>query len=181
MLIVSASILYLLFWFMTLPIVPFLFKFFRVKLGGGGVILIKWRSKTGDYYKTARILKLRVIGKKRHEKVKTEITIPAGKNVFYRVWGVYCLDVDEQTNGICTVDYSAIEGFDEETYENLIIRAIMSARNQQVILILIGLGIILLVVLIIAFMLYTHNKNMPLQNAQMVKAIGDICTGKIIK
>ena len=98
----------------------FFIKWLRARAGRGKYLLIKVRGKMRDHFTIGEIKGAFLIYGKKEEKKRT--LIPT--NAIYRSWGVACVDLDEETNNICSVDYNAVQGFDAEKYENLYIRSL---------------------------------------------------------
>lgn len=178
--IIWAGFFFFLFFINSIGLFPLWFRYVRVKMGGGGLILVKWRSKTGDYWKIGKLNKLIVKVKKRNVKHVCELTIPSDRPVFYRLMGVFACDVDEEKNSFCTVKYDAVPGFDEETYENLIIRALMNPRALNLTLIIILLAGAAIIALVGAYLTYHYGKADAAANVKILKAVADYCLGKVI-
>lgn len=156
--IITAIILLIVIIF-SLPMLSYWKRYLYCKLNGGGAIIVKWRSKTDDYYKIGKLGKLTISANKRFQKHKTELTIPNDRPVMYRIMGVVHCDVDEQKNAFSTVSFEGVEGFDEETYENIVIRALMNPG--QVVnwkLLLIGIGLVAAGVLACLYMINSQGK-----------------------
>jgi hypothetical protein len=139
----------------------FVFKFMRVKGSREKKIMVKIRSKLGDYIVIGKVREREVIYKKRHSKHKSTLSIPVNPDgtlakVFYRFLGVYWCDVDEEKNSFCTVKFNAVQGFDDERQEGLIIRAMMrpSAANKKEQIIMILLIVIVLGLMVVGVMVY---------------------------
>lgn len=137
----------------SLPLLGFWARYIRIRLTGGGLILVKWRGKTDHYYKLGKLGKLELKVTKRYAKQATVLTLPKNESVFYRMLNIIVVDIDEETNGFLKPDYTGIEGFDEETYENIVIRALMSEGVVPWKMILIGLGLVLVACIVILFVL----------------------------
>jgi len=121
----------------------FFWKYVKVRLSFGKYILVKVRSALRDYYGVGRVEDGFLVYKRR----KNDIRILITKNIFYRSLGVTWVDVDEEINAACTVDYSAVTGYDAEKYDDLLTRALMKPAiksNFEKIVILVLLGTLIL-------------------------------------
>ena len=98
----------------------FFFNWLRARAGRGKYLLIKIRGKMRDHFTIGEVKGgFLVYGPKENKK---RSLLPGA--CIYRSWGIACIDLDEETNNICTVDYNAVQGFDAEKYESLYIRAL---------------------------------------------------------
>lgn len=148
----------------------FIFKFLRVKGSREKNIIVKIRSKLGDYLVVGKLHEREIIFKKRNSKNKSTLNIPVLPDgtlakVFYRFLGIYWVDVDEEKNSFCTVNYNAVQGFDDERQENLLIRCLMrisatSRKDQIIIILLIALVLGLVVVGVMVYQSYDILKNL---------------------
>lgn len=139
----------------------FILKFLLVKGSREKKIMVKVRSKLGDYMSVGKVHEREVSFKKRYSKMRSTLNIPVDEQgriqrVFYRFLGVYWCDVDEEKNSFCTVTYNAVQGFDDERQEGLILRALFkpsptAMREKIILLLLIGIA---LAVVLTAFMTY---------------------------
>jgi hypothetical protein len=172
---VLAALVLLVVLIFSMPLVSFWARYLRIKISGGGLILVKWRSKTDDYYKIGKLGKLTLRVHKRYEKVQTSLTLPPDRPILYRSFGIITCDLDEAKNSFCTVSYEAVAGFDEETYENIVIRALMSPeKNINWKLLLIGMGIVAVGIIALGIMLNQHSKSEVLHQAELLKKQGEI-------
>lgn len=95
-------------------------KWFKARSSRGRLVLVKIRGKLRDYFDTGEIQgEFLVWGKKEHTK---RLLLP--ENSVYRSWGLAVVDIDEASNGVCSVSYKPISGFDAEKHEGLYIRAL---------------------------------------------------------
>lgn len=116
-------------------------KWLKARTGRGKYVLIKLRSKLRDYFTYGEIKgEYLIYGKKDNTR---RLLIPEG--AIYRAWGVACVDLDEATNSVCSVNYKPVEGFDAEKFEGLYIRALyrpsLEENRDKVILVLIIIAI----------------------------------------
>lgn len=138
-------------------------KWLKARTGRGKYVLIKLRSKLRDYFVYGEIKgEYLVYGKKDNTR---RLLIPDG--AIYRSWGVACVDVDEASNSVCSVNYKVVEGFDAEKFEGLYIRALyrpsLEENKEKIIFILVIVAII--VGIIGAFMTWSVS--------QQIQALGN--------
>ena len=122
-----AIVLLLSIGFFSILLKGFFWKYLKVRTSFGSKVIVKIRSKLRDYYAIGWVEDGFLCCKIKKEKTKTTIRrkLPDKDKVFYRCLGVFWVDVDEDTNGICTVDYEGITGYDAENFNDLLERAIM--------------------------------------------------------
>lgn len=132
----------------------FFWKYLKVRASMGRLVLIKIREINRDDYKVGEIeggkLKYTVKGKD-----KKLIMIPKNKPVFYKTIGITMIDIDSEKNAVCCVDYSSLEGFDAEKYNDLLLRALYKPKidNNREKMIITCLVILLIAVAFIGYML----------------------------
>jgi len=164
--VVFGIILGLAFIISVLLSVPFYglwVRYIYVRLRGGGLCLVKFKSGTDDYHRVGKISKMTIRVKKRNAKENTELTIPKNRPVFYRSMGSIFTDIDETTNGFVTVNFDAVEGFDEETYEQIVVRAMMKeTMHLNWKLLFIGIGVAALAS-VAALLLMNHIDSLAIQ------------------
>lgn len=146
--LVIQMVAYLITMLATVGIIAFVqsgffWSFLKVKMSMGRKILVKSRTATHDDYAVGYVedgtLKF-VINKNN----KT-INLPDNHKAFYRSIGVLWVDVDEETNNICSIDYSVQPGFDAIKMDNLIKRALqkpLEKGNFERVVVLLLLGIL---------------------------------------
>lgn len=118
----------------------------KTRAGRGKYVLLKIRGKLKDQFSTGEIKgEWLITGKK--ENTKRILIDDSSGAVIYRAWGVACLDIDETTNAVCSVDYKAVEGFSAEKYEGLYVRALyrpsLEENNKEKIIIILIVGAII--------------------------------------
>lgn len=95
----------------------------KTRAGRGKYVLIKMRSKLRDHFTTGEIVgEFIVTGKK--EKSRRYLLQDKNGTSIYRAWGIACVDIDEASGAVCSVNYQAVSGFDAEKFEGLYIRAL---------------------------------------------------------
>lgn len=135
----------------------FFWKYVKVRMSFGRLILVKVKSINRDYYSVGSIsdgflLYKAPTGEKR-------IDIKEVKNPIYRSLAVNWVDVDERTNGVCCPDYSTITGFDAVKYSDLYIRCLYKptlndTKEKIMFALLIVIGIAVAVTLVICWTEY---------------------------
>lgn len=152
----------------------FFWKYVKVRMSFGKLVLVKVRAINRDYYATGTIEEEFLIYQfnKNTKRIKIE-----DNKAFYRCLAVSCIDVDERKNCVITVDYSSTNGFDAIKYNDLYLRALYKPsiidkkeKIMQILLIGIGLG-----VLIIAFL--TWQNYATLSAIAKSGAIGKVSAG----
>lgn len=145
----------LLFFIMQWLTHGFVLKFMRVKGSREKNIMVKMRSKLGDYLIIGRLHEREVIFKKRGSKQKSTLNIPLKEDgslesVFYRFLGIVWCDVDEEKNAFSTLDFKGVQGFDDERQEGLIQRALYKpsphGRNEIILIVLLVIVIVVAIV-----------------------------------
>ncbi len=145
------AIYYAISWFILLFFIGFIirgffWKFIKVKLSFGRLILVKVRAINRDFFSIGEV-KDGFLVYKAHKKNK-RIAIK-DSTVFYKSIGVLWVDVDEEKGALCKVDYSAIDGFDSEKFENLFVRTLyrpsISDNKEKIMFIMLGVCILLAV------------------------------------
>lgn len=133
----------------------FFWKFFKVKLSFGRLVLIKIRAINRDYYKVGKFEEGFIVFK--DKKFWKRLAIE-DKNILYRSLGVYWVDLDEEKNALSKTDYTPVPGFDAGKYANLYTRALYkpSIQDNKERLILGLLFIIVIGIAIGLFMLYAQ-------------------------
>ena len=127
----------------------FFWKNTRVRLSFGKFILVKVRSALRDYYCIGEVKDNFIVYKRRKNHIRVLIT----ENIFYRSLSVTWVDVDEEINAACKVDYTGVSGYDAEKYDDLLTRALMKPAiksNFEKIVI----GLLALIVLLVAAAAY---------------------------
>jgi hypothetical protein len=137
---------------MNILLKGFFWKYCRVRGSLGKLLLVKVRTLHRDYFEIGRIeegdlVYYTKIGK---EKVVKRLTIPVGKNPFYRSLSILWVDIDEHKNAICYPDYTIVGGFDSIKWGQLLERALkrpilMDSKEKIILFILIVIVICVIV------------------------------------
>lgn len=136
----------------------FFWKFVKVRLSFGRLVLIKIRSVNRDHYSVGNVHENFLIFKVGNSHKR--ISIP-DQSVFYRSLGIAWVDVDDSKNALVKTDFSSVEGFDAVKYNNLYLRALYKPQivgNQEKIIIIsiIAVGLIVAITL---YLVYNMNNN----------------------
>lgn len=123
----------------------FFMKYVKVRLSFGKYILVKVRSALRDYYCVGWVEENYIVYKRKRNKTTNNIRIliPPGEKIFYRSLSVTWVDVEEELNAACSIDYTSVTGYDAEKYDDLLTRALMkpaikSNFEKVVVAILVG-------------------------------------------
>ena len=126
----------------------FLSRFLKVRASMGRLVLVKVLSNTDRYYKVGKVSEGFLVYKARGVKEEKRLAVPEG--CIYRSMGVWCVDVDEETNELVVVR-ERLSGFDAEKYEQLYLRALykpsLMNRNEKIVFIMLGVLILGIIVL----------------------------------
>jgi len=169
-----AVVMGLAIFFISFILRGFFWKFLKVKISFGRLILVKIRGINRDYFAVGEIEENFLVYKdpmlKKQEK---RINIKDNK-AFYKVLGITAIDVDNQTNNVCYPDYTVVEGFDSAKYNNLYLRALYTPQitDNKDKLIIVLLVLILLASLGAVYMGY-NSYNMATINKEMIKTVAD--------
>lgn len=110
----------------------FFWKYLKVRLSFGKLVMIKFRSKLRDHFAVGRLDSDGFLVYKQKDEETSQgkssgeqrVKINT-KEVFYRCLSVNWVDIDEEKRAICNVDYTPIDGFDAKKYNDLYVRALM--------------------------------------------------------
>jgi hypothetical protein len=164
-----ATVLILAIGFFSVLLKGFFWKYLKVRTSFGNKVLVKIRSKLRDYYAIGWVEDGFLCHKLKKDKTKTTIRrkLPDNEKVFYRCLGVFWVDVDEDTNAICNVDYGSITGYDAENFNDLLERAIMkpNINNGFEKIVIAALVIIIILAAASAYLSY-----MGYSNTNIIKA-----------
>jgi hypothetical protein len=153
----------------------FFWKYIKVKTGQGKYLLVKIRNVVRDHYAVGWIDEGFLIFKSNTPKDKCKLRLAlTDKNAIYRSLGVNWIDIDEEKNAICNVNYTPVSGFDSKKFSDLLTRALMrpaiTSGQEKIILICVILGVLLgLVSVFLLYKNYTLLQNMP---TLVAKAVG---------
>jgi len=164
----------------------FFFKYLKVRTSFGKNVLVKVRTPIRDYFMIGWVEENFLCYK--NKKFTIRIAINTQDKVFYRCMGIAMIDVDEEKNSVCHVDYSTVTGFDAKKHSDLLTRALMRpaiSSNQEKILLACVIGAII-VAGVAAFLAYqssgqltTLTTNMPIYIENAVKSALTKFTGGI--
>lgn len=112
--------------------------YIKVRTSFGKYLMVKIRSTMRDYF-TKGWVEDGFLIYKAMDKTLIRIALDKHKKVVYRCLSVNWIDVDDETHSICTVDYSAVNGFDSKKFSDLLTRALMrpaiSSGQEKIMLI----------------------------------------------
>ena len=150
----------------------FFMKYVKVRLSFGKFILVKIRSPLRDYYGVGWVEDSFLVYKRRKNNIRILIT----DKIFYRSLGVTWVDVDEEINAACTVDYTGVAGYDAEKYDDLLTRALMkpsikSNFEKIVVAILVGTLILCGAAAYLSYLGYNNTQIITLTLAQVKDAV----------
>jgi len=106
----------------------FFWKFVKVRMSFGRLVLVKIRGINRDYYATGEIDENFLVYTDKVSKKKEKRININDNSCFYKSLGVTWIDVDAQTNNICKPNYTISSGFDAVKYNNLYVRALYSPQ-----------------------------------------------------
>lgn len=146
----------------------FFWKYLKVRISLGALVLVKVREINRDLYAVGKIEENRLVYKLGKE--KKSIILKKDKTFFYKTLGITMIDVDSEKNALCSVNYEAVDGFDAVKQENLYIRALTKPQitdNKERII------IIALVILVIATIFIAYNMLKQGQTILLIKQTVD--------
>ena len=156
-------IVFMLAWLiMGMIMKGFMISYIRVRASFGRLIMIKVRALPQDYYKVGKVEEGFLVFKDKNKDVKrTAIK----REEIYRCLGVNQVDYDSETGGLGTYDFSTLEGFDPEKFENLLTRTLykpsLEDPTKDFKIVKVMLVILILVNIFMGIMIYTMSKKIP--------------------
>lgn len=113
----------------------FFTKFLKVKASRGKLVLVNVRSKLIHYFVAGKIEGEFLVYQDRESRANKQkepkrLAIKEN-NVFYRAYGVSCINVDESTNNIIAPNMSVVPGFDSLKFSNLLTRALFKPSLDE--------------------------------------------------
>ena len=123
----------------------FFWKYIKVRTSFGKNVLVKIRTPLRDFYAVGWVEENFLCYK--FQDFIIRIAINTQDKIFYRSMAINWIDVDEEKNAVCKVDYSAVAGFDAKKHSDLLTRALMrptiSSGKEKIILVCVILTLIL--------------------------------------
>lgn len=155
----------------------FFWKYVKVRMSFGRLILIKVRAINRDHFLIGKIEKGFLVFNYGHKEHRVKID---DRDILYKCLAVTMVDLDEEKFCLCKADYSTAEGFDAQKYSDLYTRAlyrpsIEDRREKIIFIIIIGIGISVLVLAGLTWMVY-KNQTMLLQAVQTIKTSAPVIT-----
>lgn len=131
----------------------FFWKYVKVRLSFGRLVLIKVRGRLTDFFSVGRVEEDFLVHKVRGNEYR--ITLKDNAAV-YRCLAVNWIDLDASKNAVANVDYSATEGFDAKKFNDLYIRALCQpemgfTKEKLIILLIIIVGLVSAATLYISY------------------------------
>lgn len=166
-----AVVLFLSIGLVSLLLKSFFWKYVRVRLSFGRLLMLKIRTPVRDFFRVGSyedgfiVFKHKQAGQKKDLRVSVEDNKP-----FYKCLSVNWVDISSDGQ-VCKADYSTASGFDLEKYSNLYTRTLMrpsigSNYEKVVVALLVILCIGVLVALYLGYSNYTLGKTLGAQIAQ---------------
>lgn len=166
-----AIVLVMAISFSGLLLKGFFWKYIKVRLSFGRLVLIKVRGKLTDFFAVGKVEEGHLIFKIGKNKKRISLK---DKNSVYRSLSVNWIDLDEEKNSICNADYSTSEGFDAKKFEDLYERALFQPQ--------IGLGgkeKIIIFLVVVAIVAAGGALYMSYSNAEILQTLGPQITEQV--
>lgn len=136
-------------------------KVLNVRASMGKKVLVKVHALTGVYYRTGTFDGTDLIYRARNDKrsERRRIDVKNGLPLF-RMFGVNCVEVDEEKNAFIAKDFSAVQGHDAIKTDHLIKRALYAPKIQDKkdLIIIVILVIVVLLLLYVAYQTNSTHK-----------------------
>lgn len=142
---------FLVFAFFAWYFRGFLVPYTKARTSRGHKLLVKVRTPIIDYFVNGSQEGDVVVVK---TKSKTHrLSIKNNSNLFYRMLGVVCFDLDDNSSAVVTRDYKITNTFDMIQFDNMYTQALSkpAPKNVKEIIVLVLLIVVLFAVLFIAF------------------------------
>ena len=137
----------------------FFWKYIKVRMSFGRLILVKVRSTIRDYFLIGWIEEGFIVLARKREKFR--ISIKPEDKPFYRALAINWLDVSEDNWAICKTDYSTVSGFDTRKFSDLMTRALMrpsvTSNEEKIVMVMIIVSI--LISLVVAFLVWKNGQD----------------------
>jgi len=155
----------------------FFWSFAKVKSSGGKLCLVRVRSKLRDYFRPGTVSDATLrykdaIGEYRTVNIPEEDDQKNQVEVFYRAFGVTCIDIDETRNCVFQLDGDGVSGFDAAKFDSILQRALLkpSFGDKKLLIVLVIVIIILLVTFFSAYYGYKNNQMLQFLVNQSITA-----------
>lgn len=126
----------------------FMWKYLKVKLSFGKLVLVKLRAINQDFYSIGRVEGGFLLFKAHKDDRRIEVN---QRGAFYKSIGVTWIDVDDEKNCVINPDTSISEGFDATKFENLYKRCLyapkVTDKREQIIMVCCIISVVAIVVL----------------------------------
>lgn len=163
----------------------FFWKFIRVKLSFGKLVMVKVRAVNRDYFRVGKVEDNMLVFKSGGKKGGDKRVDVKDNSVFYRSIGISWVDVDDELNIILKPNNEFVSGFDAVKYNNLYVRALTKPSiDDKRDKILIG-GIILIIVVVgfVGFLVYRQSVDIQAISqaiGSLNNAIGSLDKGVLV-
>lgn len=129
----------------------FLIPYTKARTSRGHKLLVKVRTPIIDYFVNGYEEGDVVVVKTRSKTHR--LAIKNNSNLFYRMLGVVCFDLDDNASAIVTRDYKLTNPFDMIQFDNMYTQALSkpTPKNVKEIIVLVLLIVVLFAVLFMAF------------------------------
>lgn len=124
--------------------------YIKVRASRGGKVMVKVRNPLVDYFVVGmpegKMVNMRLRGKR-----DVKLTIP--DTAYYRMIGIVCVDVDEESGAVVTRDYNIVSSYDPVVNNNLHVRALTAPKDKdkENMIVLVIVILMFLVLLFVAF------------------------------
>ena len=136
----------------------FFWKYFRVRISFGRLILVKLRAVNGDFFAVGRVEEGFLVFKAHKEQKRISIQ---NKNAFYRSLAVTWIDVDDEKGAILNSGAASVPGFDAVKYNSLYLRALyrpaLTDNKEKIMMaLMVGIGIAVVICVVLQWQAYSH-------------------------
>ena len=124
--------------------------YIKVRASRGGKVMVKVRNPLVDYFVVGvpegKMVNMRLRGKR-----DVKLTIP--DTAYYRMLGIVCVDIDEESGAVVTRDYNIVSSYDPVVNNNLHVRALTAPKDKdkQDIIVIVLIVLTILILLFVAF------------------------------
>lgn len=162
----------------------FFWKYVKVRLSFGRLLMVKIKTVLSDHFAVGRIEDGFLLFKLRGDTLRLSIDDPQS---IYRCTAINWVDVDEKTNSILLADYSAVSGYDARKFDNLFVRCLTrptigEAKDKIILIAVIIVGLLAAGGLFLSFQTYdqvSHISGVVLDGvkAALSNALGAVPAG----
>lgn len=144
------AIAFVIFGFVGFYLRGWIGSYIKVRASRGGKVMVKVRNPLVDYFVVGvpegKMVNMRLRGKR-----DVKLTIP--DTAYYRMLGIVCVDVDEESGAVVTRDYNIVSSYDPVVNNNLHVRALTAPKDKdkENMIVLVIVILMFLVLLFVAF------------------------------